>query len=88
MEHQSNCIGFVCTCKTSLEQIFKKGNKIRHVNTLDVDLIVHDVRLSDSSDFVELKVWYFNRHYNILIGHGPDPVCISKSDAYKWSVIE
>ena len=66
--------------------MFKKGNRIRNKSCLDVDLVVGDV-VNESPDHVELKVWYWNRHYSHLVNKNVEVVKIKREHFDNWTLM-
>lgn len=88
MNHFGPCIGFVCTCSLYPIEVFKKGNRIRHINCLDMDLIIATNPYENSAGDLELVVSYWNNKYEAYMVAGLDVVWVKKDDRSKWRVIE
>ena len=66
--------------------MFKKGDRWRHVNSLDIDIIVTNVSYV-GPEYVKLKVLYLNRNYNSIIFPKAETVQIKREDFPKWELI-
>ena len=65
--------------------MFTPGNKIRHVSSLDLDLVVH--HKEEHQEHYELEVFYWNRFYNNFCIDEPDTIIILKKDVSNWSIV-
>jgi signal transduction histidine kinase len=89
MAHESNCIGYVCTCEpevTHEEQLFVVGNIIRNCYTLDIDLVVSRI-VKKTDEGTELSVYYWNRNFNQVIDYCTENVTIKNKDYANWSLV-
>lgn len=62
----------------------KRGDTIRHMSCLDVELYVMEVTYRGFS-YVKLDVYYFHRVSKLCFNWGkPDLVTIKNEDFWKW----
>lgn len=61
----------------------KPGNIIRHNHCLDTDLVIVKV-VTATSEFVRLRVLYWNRHYKTIMDETPETIIIYKKDFNGW----
>ena len=67
--------------------MFHKGERWRHQNCIDVDIIVEKV-VYRGPNYWKLKVFYWNRHYKDIILPTTDLVKIKCEDLSKWKLME
>ncbi len=67
--------------------MFKKGDRFRHRNCLDTDIIVSKV-VSQDTNSTYLEIYYYNRHYRAIILPKTEVVEIEQSQFANWSKIE
>lgn len=62
---------------------FKKFERWRHDKCGDMDIIVVDV-LGSVLGYQEIKVLYYNRHYDLFIDNPAEIVKISNEELNNW----
>lgn len=62
------------------------GTRWRHVKSKDVDLIFLSL-ISETPDYIKVKVMFFNRNYNILLDTTPDVVTIQRKHFKNWKEV-
>ena len=63
---------------------FESGERYRHQNSLDVDLLVVDT-VSDGPAWIQLKVFWVSQKSGFLLS--ADEVKILKDDVSKWKKV-
>ena len=67
--------------------IFKKGDRIRHRDCLDIDLIIVKT-VADDINSSYLEVYYYNRFYRAIVILKTEIVEIEKEHLDNWLLIE